>query len=86
MTDLNPTGTCVNCNKRPAAVWWCDGAMDFIHFGGLAWCDYCTVEAQLKHARERAAAIPDLEKRLADLTPNTLAGEEWLPEDDMEDE
>jgi len=34
-------------------------------------CEVCVVEVQLEHARERAAAIPELEKQLADL----LAGE-----------
>lgn len=30
-------------------------------------CEVCVVEVQLEHARERAAAIPELERRLVEV-------------------
>jgi hypothetical protein len=29
------------------------------------WCQTCALTAQLEHARDRAAVIPELEKKLA---------------------
>ena len=57
---------CDHCQERPAAVMWLgDGDMvSAIHGARWWWCERCAVEAQLERARERAAAIPDLERRL----------------------
>lgn len=50
--------------------------MDWVGDGGVLamtrgwaskWCEICCLEAQLKHAKERAEAIPTMEKRLAEL-------------------
>lgn len=59
--------TCGNCGKRPASVWWTEGTVAAIHGMVAAWCDHCATTAQIKFARERAADIPRLEQRLAEL-------------------
>lgn len=58
-----PAGTlCVNCGKPKATSWWSGtGVLAAIHGMAVPWCDLCIVREQLKHARERAAAIPALE-------------------------
>ncbi len=38
--------------------------MLMVHGGGAQWCQVCVVTAQLEHAKERAKAIPDLERQL----------------------
>ena len=45
--------------------------------GGVPYCNRCVAEVQLDHARERASAIPELERRLKDLggpAPTVLCG------------
>lgn len=61
-----PDGFCRNCQKRPATTFWVGegGALAYVHGGGVPWCMRCTVEAQLKYAREQAARIPELEQQL----------------------
>jgi len=56
-------GLCQVCHKRPGT--------EEVHGvpGGLSHeCRQCIVEAQLKHAREQAARIQELEKELEQLT------------------
>ncbi len=62
-------GKCQNCKKRQATVNWIEsGSMvEWAHGGGEEWCEYCAVEFQLKNAKERAKAIPKLEKKLKEL-------------------
>ena len=55
---------CANCGEREGTVRWGD-ALAMIHGGSVLWCEICAATAQLKHARERAALIPELETRLA---------------------
>jgi hypothetical protein len=59
-------GSCRNCGERPGTEKYSasGGALDFIHGSYQMWCRVCVLEAQLSHARERAAAIPDLERQL----------------------
>lgn len=61
-----PYGTCRNCEKRPASgIWLGTGSvMDYIHGGGVPWCELCMVKEQLKHAEECAARVPELRARL----------------------
>lgn len=68
--DGPPRGkTCQRCNERPADEWWVDdgGMLAMTHGHYQAWCMRCIVTAQLKYAREAAATVPELEKKLAQL-------------------
>ena len=57
--------TCDNCHKRQATeIWAPGGTLAYIHGIYSRWCRYCVCEAQLNHARERAAEIPALEREL----------------------
>lgn len=60
---------CANCKTRKAFGWWVGdgGTMALIRGYKAPWCEHCTVTAQLQHARERAAEVPNLERRLAEL-------------------
>ena len=62
-------GICSNCNKRQATISWVgDGStMDYIHGNYQRWCDYCSIKAQLTHAKKQAKKIPILERKLARL-------------------
>lgn len=59
---------CQNCNKRKATEDWVGdgGALAIVHGIVSKWCKVCCLETQLKHAIERATAIPALEKELAE--------------------
>lgn len=68
--DGPPQGrTCDNCGNRPATHWWTadGGVLAATHGFYAAWCMRCIVTAQLRYAREMAATIPELEKKLAEL-------------------
>ncbi len=54
---------------RPGTNNWVgDGGMlAFTHGWTQKWCDVCCLEAQLAHAYERAAEIPGMLAKLADL-------------------
>ena len=63
------TGTCQNCNERPATgMWGGDCQLCALRMGPRFWCELCTLRARLKHqleARERAnMTIPQLETRI----------------------
>lgn len=63
--------TCQRCGHRPATQSW-GGTHDGVSLARnpslvQAWCERCVVEAQLAAARESAARIPDLERRLLGL-------------------
>ncbi len=61
---------CENCHDRISTVWWVGegGGLAYAHGMKAAWCERCCVEAQLKYAQDAAARIPDLEKKLAELS------------------
>ena len=60
---------CANCKKRKATLKWIGdgGSLAIAHGLASDWCEVCALEAQLKHAKERAAEILKMEKKLADL-------------------
>ena len=60
---------CAKCQKRPGTETWVaeGGALAYVHGMSQWWCRRCVLEAQLEHAHERAAAIPELERQLQDL-------------------
>ena len=62
-----PSGDCANCHNRPATERWIGdgGSLALSHGHYQFWCKPCCLQVMLDHARERAAAIPDLECELA---------------------
>lgn len=54
---------CAHCGERPATERWGD-ALALTHGGAQLWCKVCVLEAQIAHAEERAAALPELRKQL----------------------
>ena len=64
-----PSGDCANCGQRPATQFWVGegGMLAYTHGHYQSWCEPCVLQAQLDYARERAEAIPDLERQLAAL-------------------
>ena len=67
---------CANCGKeRPTSTFLPDGggAMAWTHGMSAEWCKVCIVEKQLKHARERADAIPGLEQELMEARAEAIA-------------
>ena len=65
----NKNMICQNCHKRDATLKWIGdgGSLALSHGFASDWCEVCALEAQLKHARERASEIPRMETRLAEL-------------------
>lgn len=55
---------CANCGKRPGTIRWGD-ALAITHGFSTWWCEVCALKAQITHAEERSAALPDLYERLA---------------------
>lgn len=57
---------CAKCGERPSTMVWADdgGALAYSHGFYTFWCDVCALTAQLEHAKERAALIPELERKL----------------------
>jgi hypothetical protein len=64
-----PSGECVNCHQRPATQFWVGegGALAYVRGHYESWCEPCVLQAQLDYAKERAEAIPGLERELAEL-------------------
>ena len=60
---------CQHCKQREATVKWVGegGTIAFVHGCYENWCEVCALEAQLAHAKERAAEIPEMERQLAEL-------------------
>lgn len=58
---------CQNCGKRDATVNWTDSALAFTHGLVARWCEVCALEAQIAHAEEVAALLPERKARLAEL-------------------
>lgn len=63
------TGTCANCGKHKATTHWVrtGGILDLVHGAYEDWCECCCLKFQLEYAKERAAAIPDIERKLAEV-------------------
>ena len=51
--------------KHLATVKWGD-VMEFNHGGGGFWCECCSLDAQIKHAEERLAALDEMRVRRAE--------------------
>ena len=68
-TSVRPVaGDCENCGQRPAETVWIGegGSLAFSRqYMQQLWCQRCALTAQLEHAREAAARIPELEASLA---------------------
>lgn len=61
----NSKGLCAKCGLRPPTQRF---GGDGIHaYMSVGCCAICVFTAQLEHAQERAAAIPELEERLTRL-------------------
>lgn len=60
---------CQNCGLRPPTNRYSEtgGALAFNHGFFAWWCEECILERQIAYAKERAMALPGLEKRLKDL-------------------
>lgn len=60
---------CDNCGKREGTIKWVGdgGVMDLVHGAYSMWCEVCTLKEQIKHAEERAAALPEMRARLAEI-------------------
>lgn len=52
---------CSKCKERIAKVIWSEGVMAAIHGAYTYYCLLCSLREQLKHAREQAAKVIDLE-------------------------
>lgn len=65
---------CSRCMKHPATHTWTGdgGALAAVHGLGAPWCEWCVLDAQLKHCREAADRIAGLEARLAELNGTTI--------------
>lgn len=62
-------GPCASCGRNPGTKIWSGemGTMAAVRLGldrMPRWCELCVAEAQLAHARERSAAIPELVKTI----------------------
>jgi hypothetical protein len=57
---------CENCGERPGTRKWLGegGAVDLVHGFYSMWCEVCVLKEQIKHAEERAAALPEMRARL----------------------
>ncbi len=69
MADIftKPTGRCVKCNTREAALWFSTDVMSGARGYASPYCEICSLYEQIAHAKERAAELPKLEARLAEL-------------------
>lgn len=62
--QVQESGTaCANCGLRPGTECWGD-ALAMTHGWAQMWCKVCVLTKQIEHARERASALPDLEREL----------------------
>jgi protein-arginine kinase activator protein McsA len=58
---------CQHCHKREATVHWVGegGVLDFVHGMYEEWCEICSLEAQLAHAKKHKNDLQILRKRYA---------------------
>ncbi len=70
---LQPSNAlCASCHQRPGALAWsATGIIGMTHVPIVMWCEVCVVTKQLEHARQQAARVEELEKRLAELESAT---------------
>lgn len=63
---------CSNCHERPGTIQWVGegGFLALSHGWYQWWCEVCATKAQIEYAKARAAVIPDLEAKLAELEGN----------------
>jgi len=67
MFDMPEGQICTNECDHPAdpRPWIANGGtMDLVHGNYTFWCKCCQLDAQLEHAKNRAADIPRLEQEL----------------------
>jgi len=64
--DARLKGNCTKCLARPGTHNWVGqgDALSYIHGLYEKWCEICVLEAQIKHAKERAAELPAMEEKL----------------------
>lgn len=68
-----PPEGCQNCGRKvPTKAFAEGGVMAMVHGLSVQWCQVCILTRQLEFARERAAAIPELEKMLERATAEAL--------------
>lgn len=65
---------CANCGQREGTIRWGD-MLALTHGFTAIWCEVCALEKQIEHARARAAELPKMEARLAELTCGPKDGE-----------
>lgn len=65
-TEDEPDTKCPYCKKREGTIKWSEGPIAAVYGMWSMVCEVCAYEQQLEHARERAAAIPELECKLAE--------------------
>lgn len=61
-----PSGPCARCGHRPATQIMAESTFAYAHGAYEMLCRVCVLTAQLELARDRAAAIPQLEADLAE--------------------
>lgn len=68
--EKNDKVLCANCKKRVATQNWVGegGVFSFVHGLYQEWCEICCITEQLKYAKQQAEKIPELEKKLEELT------------------
>lgn len=59
-------GRCFKCGGEGTHR-FVHSALDMVHGGGTPICKRCLLTIQIEHAKERAAALPELERGLAEL-------------------
>jgi hypothetical protein len=68
-------GVCANCRKRPGTeIWAPGGTVAYVHGIYSMWCPICCLEANLRHAREQAEAIPGIEAKLREALKHDVSG------------
>jgi len=70
MRELTKGALCENCQENPATgLWLGEGGTLAItrDYMQALWCERCMVEEELKHAKDMAAKVNELEIKLASL-------------------
>jgi hypothetical protein len=68
---VSVTALCDNCKKRPGTEHWAGHMGTEIALRRLPslplWCRICCLESSIAYIKERMAALPELERELAEL-------------------